>query len=511
MLTPVPGQSLPSHGSGKFISFDCDCGRQTVKKWNRYTSGKTSTCGLCGVLDESHWRSVKYGKLRMRDPVTLHPHSTKKVIWICDCGREKCVSVHSVTSGNISRCGLCNVRPAEYWAATKFGRLIMRNPISISTGSNAKVLWICDCGHETQAKVVNITTGNTKSCGRCYDKAREWFSTEKENLHHLEFPIQIDQFPIGWMTPIEVIKSTGIPFRARCFICKEEYSPLFGDIKRGTALTCGCSTFRVSAAQQDISDFIISVGLDSETEYKVNGMKYDIYVPQKRLLIEYNGLKWHSDIRKDIRKYRNAIDADYEFIMIFEDEWIRRQDIIKTIIKNRLGLCKYESVRPSQCSMRAVKSAEADAFYQMHHYLGGCKSNLNYAAYFESGLVACVSFKRPTRQSKYAWELVRMAGHPDLKVHGIWPKLLGEFRDDHQGSILSFSDNRLFGGRLYGKMGFRMDGQIRPDYYWCKGTRRFHKSNFRKKPGETGSESRLRSDEGFIKIWDLGKTRWVLE
>jgi hypothetical protein len=107
-----------------------------------------------------------------------------------------------------------------------------------------------------------------------------------------------------------------------------------------------------------------------------------------------------------------------------------------------------------------------------------------------------------------------MASHSEFRVHGIWSKLLNLFVDEYRPfSIVSFSDNRLFQGGVYEKIGFKFDGDIVADYYWCKGGKRFHKSGLRKKPHEKASgltEYQLREAEGYQRIWDLGKKRWVL-
>jgi hypothetical protein len=55
---------------------------------------------------------------------------------------------------------------------------------------------------------------------------------------------------------------------------------------------------------------------------------------------------------------------------------------------------------------------------------------------------------------------------------------------------------------------------VDPDYYWCKGQRRFHKSGLRKTEEEKLSgkiEAELREAQGYRKIWDLGKKRWIFQ
>lgn len=122
-----------------------------------------------------------------------------------------------------------------------------------------------------------------------------------------------------------------------------------------------------------------------------------------------------------------------------------------------------------------------------------------------------MSFSIPTRQSKHPYELTRMASDPEFKVHGIWSHILKRFTNEFSpSSIVSFSDNRLFGGGVYAKIGFKLDGEIPPDYYWVKNSKRYHKSGLRKKPGEIGTETQLREAQGYFKVWDLGKKRWLL-
>jgi hypothetical protein len=263
-----------------------------------------------------------------------------------------------------------------------------------------------------------------------------------------------------------------------------------------------------------MASYISSIGLSVLMEEKVNGLKYDMFVPERRLLIEINGLKWHSvdgAKERDIRKYRNAMSSGNEFLMFFEDEC--RSGKAEKILQNRLILSAVRPLRPSECHVRTIGSPDADLFYDLFHYIGPCRPAVSLGAYFDGHLVACMSFSRPTRQSSHPWELVRMASDPAYRVHGIWSKLFRMFvRERSPSSVVSFSDNRLFTGAVYGKMGFVLDGEVRPDYYWTDGYKRHHKSGLRKKGAERASgltEAQLRTESGLRKIWDLGKKRWV--
>jgi hypothetical protein len=399
----------------------------------------------------------------MLEPQDSTSGSHQKVDWICDCGKTTNLSVCTVVRGNTSSCRKCNQLSAEELRTRKFGKLRIKTPVDLLPGSRTKVIWLCDCGNETQCQPLSVTTGHTTSCGKCFQKSSRHIKKirTKSNIQHLS-----DKIP---------------------------------------------------SASVSIVEFIRSLGLEVVQEYLVNGLEYDMFVPSHNLLIGYNGLKWHNfpgSRQRDFIKYKAAIAAGCSHISIFEDEWLRNRSKIENLFRNRLIISKPRNLRPSQCTIRPIPKIECDGFYNAHHYIGTCTAKVHYGVFFENQLMACASFSIPTRQSKHPWELLRMVSHPDYRVHGIWSKLIQKFIADFQpSSIVSFSDNRLFSGAVYEKIGFKFDGDVAPDYFWVKDNRRFHKSGLRKRGIERLSEfteTELRTAQGYHKIWDLGKKRWVI-
>lgn len=507
MLTPVPGQNLPSRGSNKLIYFDCSCGRKNnAIKWKYYTLGHTKTCGKCGLKPVSFWENSKFGKLKLKEPIETYEFSNKKADWVCDCGNTTRVQINLVTTGNTNSCGKCNVHVASYWENSKFGKLKLKTPINIHKFSGQKADWVCDCGREANIIIHNVTRGLQKTCGKCNLLSAEDLANKKFGKLKIKTP-----------TVIDLILNTEKPIRTLCLSCGNEYKPVLNNVRLCRSLTCGCSS-KISSSQIDIANFIKSFGVGVVSEYKIDGLKYDIFVPDVNLLIEYNGLKCHSmpeSKKRDIFKYQNALNNDFDYIMIFGDEWLRNKQKVKNYLINRLCLGRPKSVRPSKCSINNINSDLVNEFYEKFHYIGAVKAKINYGVFFDGRLIACVSFKRPTRQSKYDYELIRMASDPEFRIHGIWSKIIKQFLSNNEcSSIVSFSDNRLFSGKVYEKIGFKFDGEIRPDYYWVKGNRRFHKSGLRKKDYEKTSgftEYQLRESQGYSRIWDLGKKRWVFD
>jgi len=80
--------------------------------------------------------------------------------------------------------------------------------------------------------------------------------------------------------------------------------------------------------------------------------------------------------------------------------------------------------------------------------------------------------------------------------------------------IVTWSDNRFSQGNVYFKMGFSLDREYGPDYSYIKNQKRYSKQSMKIKPQERGlnkTELELRTEQGFKRIWDCGKKRFILD
>lgn len=87
------------------------------------------------------------------------------------------------------------------------------------------------------------------------------------------------------------------------------------------------------------------------------------------------------------------------------------------------------------------------------------------------------------------------------------------------GGVYTFSDHCVSDGGLYEQNGFVVDKVLPPDYMYVVGNRREHKfryrlKRFREDPNlvyQDGiSERELAKLNGLRRVWDAGKTRWLL-
>ncbi|MBQ8997903.1 MAG: zinc-ribbon domain-containing protein [Clostridium sp.] len=194
------------------------------------------------------WHPTKNGDLTPSD-VTYG--SSKKVWWQCEKGHEWEAKVHHRTdSKKPTNCPICSGNKANVLATThpelskewhpiKNGDLI---PDDVTYGSDKKVWWQCEKGHEWEAKITNRTNSkNLNKCPVCIGRkvvkgyndlatlkpeiAKTWHPTKNGSLTPYDFVIGSGK-DIWWICPhcnIEYMKSIKSQVsRQKCPICKHK-------------------------------------------------------------------------------------------------------------------------------------------------------------------------------------------------------------------------------------------------------------------------------------------------
>lgn len=277
-----------------------------------------------------------------------------------------------------------------------------------------------------------------------------------------------------------------------------------------------------SKDEQEIIKFIKSKydGEIIENDRKVIFPKeLDIYIPNKKVAIEFDGLYWHSTEHQKNKNYHlNKTIACEEkgirLIHIFEDEWKCKQDIVKSIILSSLGI--YErKIFARKCEVKEVDDFTFRNFCNENHIQGECNSSERLGLFYNNELVQCVGFGK-SRFTKNENELIRMVTKLNTQVIGGFSKLM-----KHYGkNCISYIDRRLFDGKGYNSSGFEYILTNKPNYYYTKKFERFYRMNFTKqniaKKFPNKYDSNLTEEEnmkklGFYRIYDCGtiKVKWT--
>ena len=111
-----------------------------------------------------------------------------------------------------------------------------------------------------------------------------------------------------------------------------------------TTLCTNCNPIskNVSGLEISFKNFIKNNydGTILENEKIIEPYEIDIFLPDEKLAFEFNGLYWHSELRKPnyYHKMKTDMCEDKEItlIHIWEDDWVQKREIIESVILNKL-------------------------------------------------------------------------------------------------------------------------------------------------------------------------------
>lgn len=290
--------------------------------------------------------------------------------------------------------------------------------------------------------------------------------------------------------------------------------------KSNNSLCTICFTIsdRQSIKEKMIFQFIKENYNDEIIEnYRDGRMEIDIFIPNLKLGFEFNGIWWHSEKYKDKWYHRKKSEffkkKGIKIIHIWEDDWINKQNIIKSQIKNLLEL-STNKIFARKCFVKELKDVKF--FLDQNHIQGAERSNIKLGLFFENEIVSVMTFNRSEGRKnlqKSEWNLSRFCNKLESNVVGGASKLLNYFISVYKPSrIVSYADKDWSNGNLYYKLGFKFLYETHPDYKYILNDRRVNKSRFRKSNLKgTGTESEQLAKLGLVKIWDCGKMKFQID
>ena len=314
------------------------------------------------------WHPTRNRTLTPRDVTT---GSGKKVWWKCDKGHEWQATVNSRSVGGgcpyCLRHAVCddnclaalNPDLARQWYSTKNGTL---TPRDITPGSEKKVWWKCDKGHEWQAIVKNRSNG--LGCPYCAglavcddnclatlnpDLAREWHPTKNGNL-----------------TPDMV--TTGSSRKKVWWLCKKGHEWQAKVNSRSWGSGCPFCYTQISQLELRIYCELKYLFPSTKSKEKIVGKECDVYIPEIKAGVEVDGLYWHHDKYPKEKKKADVIrKTGITLINVRETglERISDTDIFHTPKDSDLTVIK-KIVRAlnEQCNLSSDKRKDIDEYLQ---------------------------------------------------------------------------------------------------------------------------------------------------
>lgn len=404
-------------------------------------------------------------------------------------------------------------------------------PDIITVNSNRKLWWVDEHGHEWLSTVTKRTSG--RGCPICSGHAvvigvndllsqhpavaAEMHPTKNASLTAEQIPEKGGRWKIWWLC------NKGHEWEAR----------VKGRVVRKDGCPECSATQYSSQGEKEIGDFIANLGFAVQRTNRslLKGTELDVYVPEKKFAVEFNGVYWHSERAGKGRHYHHdkwlaAKEAGVQLLQVWEDDWLKRKNVILRAIAHKLGASEkladlypelaenVEKVFARKTSVRVLSTAEAKTFLGEHHVQGYASGSYYVGLQNENEIVRAVLVLK--KEAGKVLNIVRYATYGT--VVGGFTKLLKYAEKEYKpDSFITFADHMISDGGLYEKNGFIADKELRPDYMYVVGKERKHKFGYRLKRFKSDpellweeglTERELAALNNLPRIWDAGKTRY---
>lgn len=387
---------------------------------------------------------------------------------------------------------------AKYWDYD----LNDEKPWEVSYNSEKNYHFICDKGHKFMRDPCHMRRGMSgNGCPVCRgrriiegsndllsqrpDVAGNWVS-ELNDLAVNEVTVRSNQYAY---------------FRCSSKRCNNIFREKICAVTSTNGLCPDCRNRTYSDAEKDLAEYIKNLGFNIVTNIKLTGnsQTFDIYVPERKIAIEYNGLYWHSE--------RNGRGKDYHFdkladcaksgirlIYIWDDLYTSHPRLVERYLRKELGVDKLK-INFNECTIQYIDTDTATEFLEENSMLGYRTALSHLGIYYNGNIEGLLSF------NMYNNGVCEIVQYSD--IHHIIGCLSGALKyilsKNNINTFYAVSDNTISNGKEFKDSGFEFIEALEPDYYlYSNGSRllREEVSEYE----EYGEKS--------IRIYDAGKLKW---
>lgn len=249
--------------------------------------------------------------------------------------------------------------------------------------------------------------------------------------------------------------------------------------------------------EKKLADWLVAEDIKHETQFYCDGKIVDFKIDN--LLIETDGLYWHSDAvinnnRYHIEKREIYIKNGYISLFFREDEIMNRFDIVKSIILNKLG--KSKKIFARKCEVKSVPKKIAIDFFNINHLMGKSSGD-TFGLFLNGELVSAIQIRKLSSKN---YEVARFCNKLNFGVTGGFSRLL-RFVETQLSidSLITFIDLRYGLGEYLVDFGFKYMHSY-PSFRWTNAKISHHRMKFK---GNSGYQF------GMYKIWDCGQAKYI--
>lgn len=523
---------LSYEGNKKYLC-RCSCGNEKLVFRENLLNGSSTSCGH----NKNHYGDLTGKQINEWTVLGKEGYLYKCQ---CSCGKIQLVGQKDLMSGRSKQCGHgYNIRTDI--TGQKFGKWTVLKYLG-----NQMYLCRCSCeNHTTKAiRKADLLNGRSTQCGCSkHDKAQQTLLERYGDIG----PNRVN----NPRTP-EQIKAVQQKENLRAFILEHSDLGVIPQTDLANLLGVGLQRASVLVREYGLEDLVqfnctqsedernLARWLENDLGCKVvtrdrqllDGKEIDIYLPDYKIGIEYNGNYWHSYPVKDMKYHQDksiqAAKVGIRLIHIFEYEW--KDSEIQEKIKNYLyDIVKSDSIDriyARNTVVSEISPAEQYKFQDKYHLQGRATASIHLGIYEKSdkdkkNLLGIMTFGKPRFNSQYEYELIRMCFKPKVSIVGGAQKMFKHFLDVYKPKqILTYSDISKFTGGVYKQMGMRavQDNYMTvPNYVWVRTQdssflNRYQTTKQKLIDNGLGSDDQTENDimtwSGYVKVYDCGQLKY---
>jgi hypothetical protein len=307
-----------------------------------------------------------------------------------------------------------------------------------------------------------------------------------------------------------------------------DFGLLGNRIKRNTIICTECNplnSYSKSGREIKFQNFIEEIYKDKLilNNNNIIGKELDVFLPKLKLAFEFNGLYWHNELYKPNNYHQEKTELaekhGIKLIHIYEDDWIYKQDIVKSRILNLLG--KSDKIYARKCNIKEINNPTLIRnFLEKNHLQGFATSKIKIGLFYNDELVSLMTFgnkRKPMGQksSEGTYEMLRFCNKLNTNIVGGASRLFKYFIDQYiPKEVISYADRSWSQGNLYEKLGFELVHKTKPNYYYVVDGVRKYRFGFRKdrliKEGSdpNKTEKDIMIEKNIYRIYDSGHLKY---
>jgi hypothetical protein len=316
-------------------------------------------------------------------------------------------------------------------------------------------------------------------------------------------------------------------------IYKINYKTYYNRMLSNTTICDICNPISKQTSGKEIQllQFIESIydnKIITNSKNIIKPYELDIYLPNLKLAFEFNGLYWHNELNKENNYHKNKTDLCLEkgiqLIHIYEDDWLYKQDIIKSMILNKLSITPNK-IFARKTEIRVITDNKLiKNFLDKNHLQGFVGAKIKIGLFYNDELVSLMTFgrlrKNMNSKSKddNTYEMLRFCNKLNTNVIGGASKLFKFFIKNYKPKeIISYADRSHSNGNLYKQLEFKLDCITEPNYYYIIDGIKNYRFNFRKdllvKQGYdiNKTEHQIMLERKIYRIFNSGNLKFIFK